>query len=421
MERLIAMFVAFLAVLFLVSCEAGVHTIASDQDGIGFPDQDVDTGPEIGSECENENFMACSGSAVVKCLAGQWTSMGDCADYGMVCVEVNDVAGCTSNQPDYDQPDYDWPDNDHADYDHPDVDPQCGNGVTELPEVCDGNQIACSEIGEPGTGYAVCKNDCSGYDAGNCVATCVVMPNATFFDDMPTEWASYFTMTMSGLINAMPATDPDFAFLAKATGRLLGTTYNLASSYGLYFRDSVQDAEGNTYPVVIGMAAGNLTWPVSNKLASLWVGQISFVVEDLINWKEEAELEDHVSVTVEETYQVAVSEIWVEISGSDQYTRMECTHGLSAYNSGKTAFDGRMFACVDGNTEWAVGEQMKVMEFSKMVDDPADILAMLNEGLDTGDPDYRTDICRCYTQDVDANGTPTTLMDCDDMKAEFGL
>ncbi len=236
----------------------------------------------------------------------------------------------------------------------------------------------------------------------------------TFFDAKPAEWTSYFTMKMSGLINDVNNQDPDMAFLAKMNSLIGGTNYNLASSYGMYLLDSVQTTTGETIPAVIGIGVGNLKWPVTNKLASLWAGQIFFVVDDLMNWKQQAELEGYTGVTVEGTYQVAVFEVWIELAGSAQYTRMECIRGISAINAEETAFEGAMFVCVDGNTEWAVGETMKAMDYAKLIDDPAEILAVLNEGLEPSDANYRADVCRCFAQDE-------TIMDCDEMKAEFGL
>ncbi len=183
----------------------------------------------------------------------------------------------------------------------------------------------------------------------------------------------------------------------------------------------VSDSEGNYYPAIVGVGIGNLTWPVSGKLASLWAGQTFVVVDDLTNWKQQAELEGYTGVSVDGTTQVVVFEVWLEVTSTAQYVRMECFRGLSAWKSDKSAFEGAMFVCVDDNVEWAAGETMKMMNYSKMVDDEGEILAMVNEGVEETSPDYRTDVCTCYTKDVDANGNPTTKMDCDEMKAEFGL
>jgi len=237
----------------------------------------------------------------------------------------------------------------------------------------------------------------------------------TFFDEMPTDWESYFTLKMSGIINDPNAEDIEFAFLTKVNAKILGINYNLGSQYGAYILDSVQDAEGNTYPAVIGVGVGNVKWPITNKLASLWAGQVFWVVEDLMNWKQQAETEGYTGVKVEGTTQVAVFEVWIEIAGSAaQYTRMECIRGIGALNAEETAFEGAMFVCVDQNTEWAVGETMKAMDYAKLIDDPEEILAVINEGLDPRDQNYRTDVCRCFTKDEQ-------LMDCEDMKDEFGL
>lgn len=94
---------------------------------------------------------------------------------------------------------------------------------------------------------------------------------------------------------------------------------------------------------------------------------------------------------------------------------MECLRGLSASNSEKTTYDGALYVCVDENTDWSVGETIRMMEYVRMLDDETDILAALNEGLASEDPGYWTTFCFCYADDG------TTPMDCDAMKAEFEL
>ncbi len=237
-----------------------------------------------------------------------------------------------------------------------------------------------------------------------------------FFADMPVEWEAYFTLKMSGVINDVDSQDFDMAFLAKVGVVLQGTTYNLADSYGVYMRDEVQDTEGNAHPAVVAVGIGNLTWLVADKLASIRLGQTAILVEDLLAWKAEQEADGYGDVTLSGTVQVIVFESWIEIVTSiDQRTRMECVRGLSAMNGEETAYEGKMYFCWQENTQWAVGEQMKMMQYSKMIDDPVALLAVMNEGLTSEDPEYRTDLCRCWEQDG------VTPMDCEAMKAEFGL
>ncbi len=236
-----------------------------------------------------------------------------------------------------------------------------------------------------------------------------------FFADMPAEWEAYFRLKMSGIINDENNQDPDFAFLTRIDATLKSEQYNLGDLYGMYTRSSVQDVEGNTYPAVLAVGVGNRTDPVPNKLISIWAGQTFVAVDDLLAWKAEQESQGYGDVTISGTAQVSVFEVWLEISGSSQYTRMECVRGLSAMNGEGIAYDGKMYFCTLGNTEWAVGEQMKMMQYSKMIDDPVELLAVLNEGLTSEDPEYRTDLCRCYESDG------VTPMDCEAMKDEFGI
>jgi hypothetical protein len=276
-------------------------------------------------------------------------------------------------------------------------DPVDNDSVTDNPVVTD-DTVPVDDEEQPDEAVTTCKLE------------------DTFFDDMSTEWEAWFTMKMSGLINDGADQDPDFAFLTKIMAKLGGKDYNLGDNYGMYLLDSVTTTDGTTLPAVLAVGVGNLTWPITNKLASLWAGQTFVVVDDLLNWKEQAELEGMTGVVVDGTYSVAIFEVWIELlSQTQQITRMECIRGVSAMNADESAFDGRMFVCTDSNTEWAIGEQMKMMEYSKMIDDEAELIAALNEGLEESDPNFRTDVCRCWEQDG------ATLMDCNDMKIEFGL
>ncbi len=240
----------------------------------------------------------------------------------------------------------------------------------------------------------------------------------TFFDNMG-EWESYFTMKMTGAINDPAATEVEAAFLAKMTGVLQGKTYNLANNIGYYILDALTTTDGQEVPAVIGVGMGNVTWPVSGKLVDVWVGQTFFVVSDLLNWKTAAAEENLTGVEVEGTYQVVIFQLWLEIVGQEQFYRMQCIRGVSALNADETAYDGAMFVCVDKNVEWAIGETLRAMNYSKMIDADEDILAVLNEGLAETDENYMTDVCTCYSKEEDEEGNPI-IMNCEDMKDEFG-
>ncbi|HSA33876.1 MAG TPA: hypothetical protein P5077_09150 [bacterium] len=241
----------------------------------------------------------------------------------------------------------------------------------------------------------------------------------SFLEAMPAEWEAYFTMKMTGAINDPAATEVEAAFLAKMTGVLLGKTYNLANNIGYYILDALTTTDGQEVPAVIGVGMGNVTWPVSGKLVDVWVGQTFFVVSDLLNWKTAAAEENLTGVEVEGTYQVVIFQLWLEIVGQEQFYRMQCVRGVSAMNADETAYDGAMFVCVDKNVEWAIGETLRAMNYSKMIDADEDILAALNEGLTETDENYMTDVCTCYSKEEDEEGNPI-IMNCEDMKDEFG-
>lgn len=49
------------------------------------------------------------------------------------------------------------------------VSPNCGNGVIDAGEICDGNSIPCAQLaGAPKNGTAVCAFDCMGWDRSGC-------------------------------------------------------------------------------------------------------------------------------------------------------------------------------------------------------------------------------------------------------------
>ena len=130
----------------------------------------------IGGACSPEGIMDCDGTIVVKCESGTWKNKGDCAQYEMACVVVNDVAQCAGSGTDTDTGTTDTDtgttdtgtdtDTDTGTTDT-DTTTGCGNGFTEAGEVCDGGVKNCTELGFA-SGFAECKPDCSGWDTSTC-------------------------------------------------------------------------------------------------------------------------------------------------------------------------------------------------------------------------------------------------------------
>jgi hypothetical protein len=296
--------------------------------------------------------------------------------------------------------------------------------VYEFTEDCatDGNTCIEGDLG--GVAFAGCTGEADDVDA---VDEDNVLPDEavackledTFFDAQPAEWTAFFTMKMSGIINDPDAEEPDFAFLVKIGATLKDEVYNLGDNYGMYMLDSLEMSDGSTTPAVIAVGVGNVTWPVSGKLVSLWAGQLFVDVETLMTWKTESDTaETGGAVDVEGSYQGIVFEVWLDYA-TNKY-RMECVRGIGALNAEETAIEGGMFFCLDDNVEFAIGEQMKWMDYQKMLDQDADILALLNEDAE-GNPipedsaDYRADVCICY--EIDG----VTKMDCEAMLDEYGI
>ncbi|HNT27781.1 MAG TPA: hypothetical protein PKH10_06355 [bacterium] len=438
-RALFGVFGAMAALALLWSCESGVKTPGNDQTTVA--DQDIAGGDTVLvdiDDAEQEDFdrpctgdeTACSGDIYLWCNNGDFSEI-DCAEFNKVC---DPALGCvTPTQDDTPPTDTDVVvDTDGDTIVIPDDDGEMPEGDDAGPSDEDLFPLdTADDPTVPDDAPIVVEDDAVVPDTDTDIVTDTPVPDvdvdadvdtdapppactlsSTWPNTKPSEWTSYLTLRLSGIINDADDADPDYAFLAAVSARLKGVTHNLSDNNGMFFRDLL---DGST-PVVVESSMGGLTWPVSGQLASIWVSQTFVVVDDLLAWKETATAEGLTGVEVEGVYQVAVFEVWIEIIGSSsQATRMECTRGISALNEAEDAYDGAMFFCVDTNTSWAIGETMKMMEYARMLDQDADILAALNEGLDPSDPDYLTDVCTCYEQDG------VTPMDCDDMKAEFGL
>lgn len=425
---------AMTTLVLLLSCESGTKTTGNDQTTVA--DQDTAGGDTVIVDVDEEeqdydrpctgDETACSGDIYLWCNGGDFSEI-DCSDFGKVC---DPAIGCVTPTED------DTPPADADTVIDPDSDtiviPDDDDG--EIPENDDAEPSdedlfpldTADDPTVPDDAPIIVEDDPVIPNADTDIVTDTPVPDvdidtdapppactldSTWLNDRPTAWTSYLTLRMSGLINDPNDDDPDFAFLTLVSARLKGTTINLSNNYGMYLRDLLD----GSIPVVVESSMGALTWPVASKLAAIWASQTFVPVNDLLAWKQAAIDQGLTGVEVEGAYQMVVFEVWIEIIGSAQATRMECFRGLSALNETEDAYDGAMFVCVDTNTSWTIGETMKMMEYVRMLDQDADILAALNEGLAPDDPDYRTDVCICYEQDG------VTPMNCDDMKAEFEL
>ncbi|HSA33095.1 MAG TPA: hypothetical protein P5077_05160 [bacterium] len=427
---------AMLALLF--SCESGVKTTGNDQTTVA--DQDTAGGGDtvlVDIDAEEQDYdrpctgdeTACSGDIYLWCNNGDFSEI-NCSDFGKVC---DPALGCVTPTEDDTPPadtdvvvdtdgdaivvpddDGEMPEGDDAGPSDEDLFPlDTADDPTvpdDTPVIVEDDPVIPDEDTDIATDDPVPDVDVDADIDTDVVAPCVL--SSTWPNTKPSEWTSYLTLRVSGRINDPNEADPVLATISSVSARLKGANHNLSDNYGMYSRDLLD----GSIPVVVESSMGSVTWPVSGQLASLWASQTYAAVNDLLVWKQAATDQGLTGVEVEGVYQVVVFEVWIEIiGGSSQATRMDCYRGLSALNEAEDAYDGAMFVCVDTNTSWAIGETMKMMEYVRMLDQDADILAALNEGLEPSDPDYLTDVCTCYTQD----GTDT--MDCDEMKAEFGL
>ena len=81
---------------------------------------------------------------------------------------VNQSDPVTPDPGDTDTADTDYP-GDPADTGDTSVNPNCGNGVVDANEVCDGNTIPCADLaGAPSNGEAKCASNCMSWDKSGC-------------------------------------------------------------------------------------------------------------------------------------------------------------------------------------------------------------------------------------------------------------
>jgi len=92
----------------------------------------------------------------------------------------------------------------------------CGNNIVDEGETCDGGAMECSEINPNYTGYAVCKDDCTGWDISSCI-----------LNDTPDSDSN----------NTMPDTDPD-------TGDTAPSDLNSVFNFGPYMVNLIDVKSG---------------------------------------------------------------------------------------------------------------------------------------------------------------------------------
>ena len=144
--------------------------------------------------------------------------------------------------------------------------PECGNGVLEGTEVCDGGSADCSTLGGYETGTnAPCKSDCTGYDTSVCTPLPNQPPTAQF--TYTPESATAAPLTVS--FDAFSSSDPDGSIVDLAwdfgdgstgSGITPSHTYNTEGSFDVTL--TVTDDGGST---------GQISKKVNIGQPELWV------------------------------------------------------------------------------------------------------------------------------------------------------
>lgn len=111
-----------------------------------------------GEKCEmveGQDVFTCDGLVVLKCVDEKWAKSEECTE-GQTCnAQTGKCDGGENN------------DDDNNNNDQPAT--SCGNKVVEEGEACDGGALDCKDVDSGFTGgFAICKDDCSGYDTSAC-------------------------------------------------------------------------------------------------------------------------------------------------------------------------------------------------------------------------------------------------------------
>ena len=151
MKKFFVCAAVFAAIFLIIGC--GDSGSSGDGDGVEkFEGEKCDM-------VEGQDIFICEGSVVLKCVEEKWTKQEECLE-GQTCnAQTGKCDGGENND-----------DNNNNNNGEEQPATKCGNRVTDEGEVCDGGAVECKTLDASQTGYAYCKQDCSGYDTSTCTA-----------------------------------------------------------------------------------------------------------------------------------------------------------------------------------------------------------------------------------------------------------
>ena len=209
------------------------------------------------------------------------------------------------------------------------------------------------------------------------------------------DYTSWYTMKLIGKI--ITSDESETALISEAKYKDLdGAIVDVGGLQGVIL-SSVADNDEKT-PQIILLTFGDLDQSPEVGDVSYKVGQIVFPTQHLQYMKQEGlnQLEENGS-SLPIIYQLYFDQ------NADQTltTRKQCIVNVAEIVDNKLT--GDVFVCHDGNETFAAGETLKIMMNTKMFDNEADILTMLNTEADgtvvmPGEEGY-SELCTCFKED----------------------
>lgn len=168
---------------------------------------------------------------------------------------------------------------------------ECGNKITEVGEICDGDAKECSEIDPAFTGgYAVCETDCSGWNMTGCHSNQDPVDNSGVFDMGP------YTVDTTDIAAGTDGAPRDFRLYepSGAEGKIPVIHFQHGFTYKDYYYDDIIIHLASHGFIVISSQSNHGTAGIGGDTTTVEADKVI----SLINWLKE-NLQSKISVTAD--------------------------------------------------------------------------------------------------------------------------